>query len=514
MVNAMLSAAHLRLLFCFAVAMLCAAAAQAQSGADVPDATIPLDGLGYQPPPAHILLMEGYAVSSLHYVDEHHLLFTYNARTLIKRMPDDSPDEAPQNVNALLMEIPSGKVLARTQWRLHDHGQYLWPVGEGAFLLRVGRELRLVTPLNESEPEKMLQGKLLTTLPGQVSGIEVSPDGRMLLVESDVVTHPAATNPTTPVDSPPAPDYHVTDLQFLEVDLSQQAQGVLHVKRVGHLTAPAAMQIPLIHDGYMHAQEIYPDDWGLVYTRLGGQETSVLGDVSSTCAPSIDFLSNKEMMVKTCNGNDTAVITTVITLDRKELWQKTLDDAGTDPTIRTTPASGRFAISRILINGVASPGADLLGQDDVRMQRIDVMDIQNGALVASVAAAPAERTAQNFALSADGRHLAVLQNQAIAIYDLAAPQDFPPPKVRPKDIVFDAAPEGTSVLPSMTIQSAAAAAPAPATLEVPLNVDARRAPPSLLTPEEKRSVEGKRNKQITLPPPVPPAKNQPPQQQQ
>ncbi len=80
---------------------------------DVPDATIPLEPLGYQPAPAHILLAEGYTVSSLQYVDAQHLLFTYNERTLIKRMPEDSPDESPQNMAAVLLEAPSGKVVAR-----------------------------------------------------------------------------------------------------------------------------------------------------------------------------------------------------------------------------------------------------------------------------------------------------------------------------------------------------------------------------------------------------------------
>ncbi len=122
----------------------------------------------------------------------------------------------------------------------------------------------------------------------------------------------------------------------------------MNVSRVGHLVSPSMLALPLTHDGYIHAAEIYPDDWDLIYTQLSGKDT-ILGDVVSTCRPGAAFLSNSEVLVETCNGNDTAVILTVVTLGKKELWQQTLADAGTDPSIRTTPASGRFAVSRILL---------------------------------------------------------------------------------------------------------------------------------------------------------------------
>jgi len=294
------------------MAALCAAwcmpqPAAAQSGYDVPDATIPLESLGYEPAPAHILLAEGYTVSSLQYVDAHHLLFTYNKRSLIKRQPDDSPDESPQNVAAILLETPSGKVVAQAEWRLHDHSQYLWPIGEGTFLLRVGRELRLLTPLTASNPAEALQGKRLLTLPGQATMIAVSPDGRMVLVEAAVPVQtadaaPAVAPATSPIgtplgDQPPAPpEDHTTDVQFLDFDLSRQAQGVVNVNRVGHITAPSPLVMPLTHDGYIHTAEIYPDDWNLIYTQLSGTDT-VLGDVVSTCRPGAAFLSNNEMLV-------------------------------------------------------------------------------------------------------------------------------------------------------------------------------------------------------------------------
>ena len=104
----------------------------------------------------------------------------------------------------------------------------------------------------------------------------------------------------------------------MEFDLTQQAQGVVHVKSLGNIVSPHPLSMPLVRDGYIRAQENYTDDWLLIYTRLNGGDL-VLGDVVSTCQPSAAFLSNRELLVETCNGNDTALIATVITLDKQEL---------------------------------------------------------------------------------------------------------------------------------------------------------------------------------------------------
>jgi hypothetical protein len=188
-------------------------------------------------------------------------------------------------------------------------------------------------------------------------------------------------------------------------------------------------------------------------------------------------------------------------------------------------------VSRILSD--SSLGVDVLMESLVHGQRIEVHDVKNGALVASVDALPAERAAENFALSSDGRQLAVLQNDAIALYNLAPIQDFPPPKIKPKDLIFVPAKEPTPATKAVAAEaksanapvaaSAAVAAPGlamaaaaggdasqapaivaspaeekPAAIVVPLNVDARRQRPTLYTPEEQKSREKKQADTLPL----------------
>jgi len=459
-------------------------------GKDIPDATIPLEPLGYQAAPTHLLLMN-VVTSSLHYVDAHHLLLTFRARMLIPRGTDDAEGgDSGQMIAAVLLEAPSGKVLARTRWRMYDHGQYLWSLGKGTFLLRKGHELSLLMPLAAGGEKDPLRTTPFATLPGQASGILVSPDGRMAVVESDVVTrHETATSasvssyPATPVAGRAATEQHSTEVQFWQFNLDDAARGRVSMNLAGHDTVPSPLGFPLSGDGHLHVNMIAPGDWNLSFTTWRGRST-LLGDVVSTCPPVGTFLSSRELMVVTCDGGDGNRAMTVVTLDKHELWQDKISYESMEPGIQTAVDSGRFASSSILRTGSGESTAllDILPEDSVTGQRIEVRDIKSGMLVASVDAAPVQRAAQNFSLSPDGLHLAVMQHDVIAIYDLAPIKDFPAVQIKPKDLIFVAAQES---LPAATKAADAAVAAEPAVIEAPLNVDERHAPPTLYTPEEQ-----------------------------
>src|SRR6185312_12787919 len=98
-----------------------------------PETRIPLDSLGFQAQSPQFL-EAGSSMFTLNYVDDHHLLLTFGVHKLMERIPNDPPDDEDRMVEAVLLEAPSGKVLARADWRLHDSGQYLWSLGHGRFL--------------------------------------------------------------------------------------------------------------------------------------------------------------------------------------------------------------------------------------------------------------------------------------------------------------------------------------------------------------------------------------------
>jgi len=124
--------------------MVLAGAAQAR-GAE-PVARIPLGPMGYQTMVPEFLLA-GSSMLRVDFVDAEHLLVTFGLRQLMERLPGDPVDDDDRTVGAAVVELPTGKALARTEWRLHDRGQYLWELGHGRFLLRVRDRLSVIAPM-------------------------------------------------------------------------------------------------------------------------------------------------------------------------------------------------------------------------------------------------------------------------------------------------------------------------------------------------------------------------------
>ena len=111
-----------------------------------PPLRVPLEPLGYQAMVQEFLLA-GSSMLTVDFADKDHLLITFAVRRLMKREGDGDPGDDDRTVGAFLVELPSGKVQARTEWRLHDHSQYLWNLGHGRFLLRVRDRLTVFAPL-------------------------------------------------------------------------------------------------------------------------------------------------------------------------------------------------------------------------------------------------------------------------------------------------------------------------------------------------------------------------------
>jgi hypothetical protein len=106
---------------------------------------IPLSTLGYQALQQEFML-SGSSMLTVHFVDQDHLLVTFAVRRLMKREPEDAASDKDRVIGANLVELPSGRVLAQTEWRMHDLAQYLWPLGHGRFLLRVRDRLTMIAP--------------------------------------------------------------------------------------------------------------------------------------------------------------------------------------------------------------------------------------------------------------------------------------------------------------------------------------------------------------------------------
>src|ERR1700675_548605 len=150
-------------------------AIEAESGAAKPAAQIALASLGYGGLSA-AARQSGGSNLSVDFLDSDHVLLTFNPKKLFKRLPDCPPTHADRQVHAVVMELPSGKVVKEADWYLHDLHRYVWPLGERRALLR---RLNKLYEVNSS-----LEEKLVFDSPKDLLWVSVTPDGKQIIVET------------------------------------------------------------------------------------------------------------------------------------------------------------------------------------------------------------------------------------------------------------------------------------------------------------------------------------------
>ena len=120
----------------------------------------------------------------MHFVGDHHLLVTFPVRRLMKRLAECEPDDEDRMIDAVLVDVPSGKVAARASWRVHDSGQYLWDLGHGRFMVRVRDRLVTVAPLENLSTEHPFEERTCWLTSGGWWGLLVSAEEDLLTVET------------------------------------------------------------------------------------------------------------------------------------------------------------------------------------------------------------------------------------------------------------------------------------------------------------------------------------------
>ena len=488
-----------------------------------PSLRIPLSELGF---PGYVLSLmhAGASMATVHMLDNTHVLFTYSLRSLVPRLPGDDINDSDRQVAAVLLEIPSGKVLARTKWHLHDHGPYLWNLGQGRFILRSGSELSVFMPMQAiARGEDPFLRFALPHRPGQPVLVEGSPDGRMVTVEIESEVRRAAGEE----GDESRKKKHYT-LEFFRVEGPLNAKDPLQVRGAGAVGSPVLLRLPLDGDGYLWAEDgERGGKWMVSFNEFGGKQQS-LTPVMSSCHPRLTLLSRSQFLAETCRGSEQQPMLAAYGFDGHENWQEQFGEALQPPVLALAPEAGRFAMSRLVAAGTGDAGASTLNGDDSIAQEIRVYQTESGDRLLRLQSAPAVRTAENFDLSPDGRMLVVMGRQTLDLYrlpeltakdrkDLAEVQGMTPPEgsgpvalakiTRPVDAPIDAAEERKGrALPLTTgtgrntaavgepvaandgakasseSQPASAAAEAPAVAANPPT--AVRKPPTLLNPGE------------------------------
>ncbi len=377
---------------------------------------------------------------TIHFVDENHLLLTYTARTLLARLPDRQEDDDDRNVAALLLELPSGKVLAKTEWRTRDRDRFLWPLGHGRFLLRVRSRLSVIDPVGNlaaGGPEKAFRQEEFLDLKRPIGYVAISPEKdllgvetltphpKMKAVDADAAALARAMASTGDAGSPAKvqivgePRRPAVEIYFFRLKMENaDGTGRMMAQAAGIVGAPTLINLPATGDGYLDAKRETAQTWDLDFVSHAGKRME-LSAYDTTCPPRTYFVSRSEFVAFGCRGAQDRAELSYFNFRGEEPWLSVLGGQQVSPVVVAAPAAGRFAVSRTLVSSSAFD-LESLTNDDLTAQEITVMQNHDGRQLLKVQASPIQRAGQNFDLSPEGMHFAVVRNGNIEVYPLPA----------------------------------------------------------------------------------------------
>ena len=393
-----------------------------------PAARIPLEPLDFQALPEQVL-NSGASILTLHFVDTSHLLLTFNRRRLMARIPNDPETDVDRNIDAVLLELPSGKVLARTSWRLHDPGQYLWSLGDGAFLLRQRDVLTLLQPLVGLATGNAFAQQPFIKSNRPIGSVLISPNGDLLTLEtldrSPYLPHARKPSPGTSAyaaaaaaaaaagdaaaEEPPG----LVQIDFFRLRRKPAEQ--FGLAKAGTVAAHNLVLLPIDSDGFLSVLDEGSAHWAFNFNLHQGK-VNELSPFDSTCHPIPFLVSRSEFVAFGCRGGKDPRELGGFNLRGEEMWEQTFTESFTAPSFSFAPSAGRFALSRLTTSSPVAPDQEI--NAGFQSQTVTVYQTESGRQLFSINCNPILRASENFALSPNGEEIAVVNSGAIEIYTL------------------------------------------------------------------------------------------------
>jgi len=370
---------------------------------------IPVEPLGFSPP-GPIYLGQRNCLVSLDFLDENRLLFTFRVPGLIHRDAAEGAWSDERQIRAVVLALPAGAVAAEALWTVHDRVRYLWMLRDGHFLLRDQDGIR--------QGDAALNMKPLLHFPGPVLWMEMDPLQQYLVTNS----REAASAVQKPGDVPSPPtaqagmsvDGQKKGVPDLVVRILRRDSGqVMLVSRTR-----SAVHLPINSDGYLETLRGNGDGW-LVNLNYFTGGSKILGRVNSACPPSLDLISQRELLVTACDGTGGHRLE-AFSMDGHRLWDDQSSPQAIWPLLVMGPDGSRLVRETLAVNHEVNAYSPL-DAEDIKGQLVRVFDAATGKVALETAASPPLDAGGNIAISPSGRLVAVLNNGAIEVFELPAP---------------------------------------------------------------------------------------------
>ena len=325
---------------------------------------------------------------SVDFLDSHHVLVTFNPKKLFKRLPDCPPTHADRLIHAVVMEVPSGKVVKEADWYLHDLRRYVWNLGGGRVLLR---RLNRLYELNSN-----LEEKLVFDSPKDLLWVTVTADGKQIVVESSAGSG-TANDPTEEKLKEDEQKKERVQVSFLDAS-SLIVQRTISVRGRIRLESTSSGFADVRHQG--------------ATTWLVEFGNAHITRVKSRPAPDLLYSSANTVLVGRCAVSHKGYNLSAFTLTGTFLWRQQWEACRFSPVVRDGEDGTRFAAGMLSIRRIRTATGENEQNDspeEALVQHVQVLDTATGNSVLSLTVAPAVMDGQNFALSPDGRMLAAVE---------------------------------------------------------------------------------------------------------
>jgi hypothetical protein len=298
-----------------------------------------------------------------------------------------------------------------------DRSRYLWMLSNGHFLLRVADGL--------DEGDAQLRMKPYLRVPGRLLWIEMDP-GKQVMVTNFLEPPDASQKPDesgAPVAEPPAtPDGQKPNESVLVARTQKIESGaVMRESRVPWTNQTSDW--PINSEGYLEWSQDKRGGWLLTLDSFSGGGR-VLTRIDSTCPPDYNFVSERELLVTTCDPDNGWQLGAMLA-HGGPLWESRIAMNAMMPLLVTAPNSTRIARETLLLKRAASKYKRMVGVRDLQGQLVKVFNAADGKMVLESPLTPIFDGGGNVALSPSGQRVAILNAGAIQIFQLPAAPAVP-----------------------------------------------------------------------------------------
>lgn len=380
--------------------------------------TVPVGPLGFSAPGVFYLLRR-HRLVSLDFLDENRLLFSFQTAGLVSRDAADETEDKERQIRAVVVTLPDGKIECEARWTVPDQARYLWMLKDGRFLLRDTDGL--------AKGDAALHTAPFLQAPGRLLWIEMDPAQQIIVTNSLETAQgpkdlPGSNRPATGQATITGDKQKLVVQPALSVRTMQLASGQL-IRRTQVPWTNQGLDWPINSDGYLESVKSTNAQWLLNLNNFAGG-SKLISRVTSACSPTPAYVSAAEILVTTCDPGSGGELTAMSTTGN-QFWQVKTSTNEMWPLLVIAQDGSRFLRETLILKRTATRYKRPLNATDLKGQMVRVFDAADGKMKFEAPVSPLLDGGGNVAISPSGRRVAILNDGAIQVFELAAPIPFP-----------------------------------------------------------------------------------------